>query len=331
MNIPGFVDLQVNGHLGVDFGGPDLTDERFAEAARQVLATGTAAFLPTLGTATMDVYEHCLPILARAVRCDEFRGRVPGIHIEGPFLSGEPGAVGAHNPDWVRPPDLDFLKRQLELADGTVVLLTVAPELEGADELARHAVSQGITVSLGHTLGRPEDFARLAAAGATALTHLANGAPNMMHRHHNPVWAGLANDDLTAMIITDGHHLPPAVIKSIVRAKGVERTVVVSDAAHLAGLPPGRYGTAEAEVVLEPSGRLHNPERQCLAGSSAVMIQCMNHLASLGILGLDDLIAVGLDNPLALIGLDRGVLRPVDEVAWDEEDREFRVKATARG
>jgi len=327
MNIPGFVDLQVNGNLGCDFNGLDLTAEGLAEGCRRLLAAGTAAFLPTLGTSPAEVYERNLPIIAAAVESDEFRGRLLGIHLEGPFLARDPGPVGAHNPDWIRDGDLDFLKRQLELAGGHVRLLTLAPEAGGAEDLARYAVSQGITVSVGHTMADRDDLARMVDAGATAFTHLGNGLPNLIHRHHNPIWAALANDDLTVMLITDGHHLPPEAIKTMIRAKGVAKTVVVSDASHLAGMPPGRYDLVDNKVILEPSGRLHNPEKQCLVGSSAIMVQCMNHLASLGIVTSEDLLAVGFHNPLRLIGMGPADLRADGAMRYDEAAGAFSCRA----
>lgn len=324
MNLPGFVDLQVNGYLGIDFSGRELTAGSCAEACRRVLQTGTAAFLPTMVTSPPEVYERNLPILAEVVERAEFRGRLPGIHLEGPFISRQPGAVGAHNPRWVRDGDAGFLDRLLSLAGGRVRLLTLAAKVPGAEDVARAAVGRGVVVSLGHSLATAADVDRLAAAGATALTHLGNGVPNMLHRHENPIWAGLADDRLTAMLIADGHHLPPPVLKSMIRAKGVERTVVVSDASALAGMPPGRYGDPAGEqVVLEPSGRLHIPARQCLAGSSAVMMQCMNHLASLGLVTLEELLAIGFHNPLRLIGVKAETLPPAGRLEYDQAARRF--------
>jgi len=308
MDIPGFVDVQVNGHLGTDFGDLSLTAEGFAKGSRKLLARGTGAFLPTISTAPPEVYEQNLPILAAAIESDEFRGRVLGVHLEGPFLSPEPGARGAHNPQWMRPGDLDLLKRLLDLARGHVRVLTVAPEAEKAEQLARYAADRGIAVAVGHTLAGPDELKRMVDAGATFFTHLGNGLPNLIHRHHNPIWAALANDDLSITIITDGHHLPPEAIKTMLRAKGVAKTAVISDASHLAGMPPGRYSTLDNEVVLEPSGKLHNPAKQCLVGSSATMLQCMNHLASLGLLTERELLAVGFHNPLGLVGFAEGEL-----------------------
>lgn len=303
MTIPGYVDLQVNGFRGTDFSGPDLTEDAFAAACRDLLARGTAALLPTLITSPEDLYRRNLPLIARVMSRPEFAGRLPGIHLEGPFISPVPGAVGAHNPAWVRPPDADLLARLQEWAGGRIRLLTVAADVPGMEPLVRRAVGMGITVGLGHHLAGEEDLKRMAGAGATILTHLGNGLPGVLPRHENPIWAGLACDVLAATIITDGHHLPPAVIRTMLRAKGVGRVAVISDASPLAGMPPGRYTAAGmGDVVLEPSGRLHIPAKGCLAGSSATMPECMAYLESLGFLTPEELEAVGFHNPLRMIG-----------------------------
>lgn len=299
---PGLVDLQVNGYKGVDFSGSDLTAADFARACRQLLAGGTTAFLPTLITSPADIYERNLPLIAETIDKDEFRGRVLGIHLEGPFISRQDGARGAHTAEWVRNPDAGYLDELIHLANGKVRLLTIAADQEGAVELSRHATSRGIVVSLGHHMATDQDLDRLVQAGAKALTHLGNAVPAMLERHRNPIWAGLANDGLWATLITDGHHLPPALIKTILRAKGPQRCIVVSDASPLAGMPPGRYKSMGANVVLEGNGRLYNPATGYLAGSSATIPQCVDCLRNLGLLDPDDLVRVCFSNPLALIG-----------------------------
>jgi N-acetylglucosamine-6-phosphate deacetylase len=300
----GFIDLQVNGYKGVNFSTEDYGEEDFAEAYRGVLATGTAAFLPTVVTSQVSLYRRNLPLLARLMDEEEFKGRVLGLHIEGPFISPEPGAVGNHRADAVREPDPDFLDQLQEWSEGKIRLFTLAAERPGAEEVCRRAVESGITVSLGHQLALDAEIGLLAEAGATVLTHLGNGIPGMLPRLSNPIWSGLAEDRLTAMIIADGHHLPSSVLKVIIRAKGIDRIVVTSDASFLAGMPPGTYRDTGHDVVLEPTGRIWNPKAQCLAGSSAMMIDCMNHLAALGLLDLQDLLRVGIENPLRLIRID---------------------------
>ncbi len=293
----GFVDLQVNGFLGVDFSSPALTEADFVRACRALLAQGTAAFLPTVITSARETYAHNLPLMAEVMAREEFQGRLLGFHLEGPFISRVPGAVGAHNPAYVRDPDVTFLERLLDWAAGRVRLLTLAAELPGAEDVARCAVERGIAVSIGHSLFTTADLDRLANAGATALTHLGNGLPNMLPRHDNPLWVGLAHDAYTAMLITDGHHLPASVIKVAARAKGADKLIVVSDASPVAGLPPGRYRFLDNDAILEPSGRFHNPEKHCLVGSSATMAQCVAHLASLEVFAEGELQQVGWENP----------------------------------
>jgi len=299
----GFIDLQVNGYKGINFSTEEHSEQDFAEAFRGVLATGTAAFLPTLVTSPTSLYQRNLPILAHLMDQDEFKGRVLGLHIEGPFISPEPGAVGNHRAEAVKDPDPDLVDQMQEWAEGKIKLFTLAAERPRADEVCKHAVDCGITVSLGHQLALDPEIERLAEAGATVLTHLGNGIPGVLPRLSNPIWSGLAEDRLTAMIIADGHHLPASVLKVIIRAKGIDKIVITSDAAFLAGMPPGTYRDTGHDVVLEPSGRIWNPKADCLAGSSAMMIDCMNHLDGLGFLDLEEMLQISIENPLQLIGV----------------------------
>ncbi|MGI6367428.1 MAG: N-acetylglucosamine-6-phosphate deacetylase [Anaerolineae bacterium] len=321
LEIPGLVDLQVNGYLGVDFSSPDLTEQQLVDAWRGMLAAGTAAFLPTLITSAPETYARNLPLIAHAMRRDEFQGHVLGIHLEGPFISREPGAVGAHNPDCVLSPDVEYLTELLDAGENAVRMLTIAAEVPGAERLARLARQRGVTVSVGHSLFSSEDLDRLYGAGAQALTHLGNGLPNMLPRHPNPVWAGLADRRLVAMIIADGHHLPLSVLQVMTRARSAAgNLVLVSDAAPVAGLPPGEYLVLGNRAVLEPSGRLHNPEKGHLVGSSATLVQCANVLLDHGILSLEATLFAACHAPLALLGLDEAVVKAIPGRALYLED-----------
>ncbi len=304
MEIPGFVDLQVNGYQGIDFSSPDLTGDGLLFACRELIKQGTVAFLPTIITSSIPIYKKNLRLIAEAINHKDLREHLLGIHVEGPFISPEDGARGAHNQKWVRKPDIKLLDELYQWSEGKIRMLTIAAEMEGAEELCRHSTKLGITVSLGHHMATVSDVNKLADAGARSLTHLGNGLPRLLPRHENPMWAGLAHDDLTAMIITDGHHLPATIIKTVIRTKGISKTVVVSDASPIAGLPPGRYTTLGNQVQLEESGRLHNPATGYLVGSSSTMFDCMNYLLSLGILSTSDLLELGFYNPLRLIDAD---------------------------
>jgi N-acetylglucosamine-6-phosphate deacetylase len=324
MEIPGFIDLQVNGYKGVDFSSSDLTRKEFVSACRELIEAGTVGFLPTIITSPTATYKRNLQLIAQAIENSEINGSVLGVHLEGPFLSNQEGAIGAHNPAWVQQPDTGLLDKLYEWSGENIKLLTIAAETEGAEELCQHAATLGITVSLGHHMATEADLQKIANAGARSLTHLGNGLPHKLDRHHNPLWAGIANDDLQAMIISDGHHLPPSIIKTIIRTKGISNTIIVSDASPIAGLPSGRYTTLGNEALLEESGRLYNPETGYLVGSSSTMLDCMNFLSSLDLLSLEELMNAGFYNPLNLIHTDPESINRTS-LKYDEAAKEFTI------
>jgi len=299
---PGWIDLQVNGCAGVDFSSTDLTVEGVQRAARYLRARGTRAFCATLVSADPQTYRRVLQVLAEAVEAAE-DGEVLGIHLEGPFISPLDGARGAHPLAHVRPPSLREFDELHRLARGHLRLLTLAPELPGALELIRHAVGMGVRVGLGHTLAGSRDVWAAAEAGASLATHLGNGLPALIPRHDNPLWPLLACPALSAMLITDGHHLPPDVVRVALAAKGVGGVIVTSDSSPAAGLPPGDYEFFGTPARLEPDGRLHSPQSGTLAGSSAVLGECMAWLDGLNLLDGPGLRQVGRENALAALGL----------------------------
>lgn len=297
-----YIDLQVNGYLGIDFSEPGLTVEGIRTVTEELYKRGTLAYCPTIISSPLETYEQNLPVLAKAFKDPDIGPRLLGIHIEGPFISPLPGDRGAHSESNIINPDIRLFDRFRKLSGDNVRLLTVAPEVEGAEQLIRHAAKSMITVSLGHHSAGPDDLKKAVDAGATAVTHLGNGIPNMLPRHPNPLWDQLAEDRLTPMLITDGHHLPPSFIKSVFDMKGIGNVAIVSDSAPIAGLEPGNYRTLGQEVVLEESGKLWVPEGDHLAGSSANIRECVEHLESLGFLGINGIDAAAIHTPLRLLG-----------------------------
>ncbi|MCF6174297.1 MAG: amidohydrolase family protein [Victivallaceae bacterium] len=322
-SFPGFIDLQVNGFLTIDFSSPELTLEEIIRVANGLRKRGTIGFLATIITSAPETYERNLPLLVTAMKAEATQGVILGIHAEGPFLSSKPGAVGAHNPVWVKQPDIEFFKQMQAWAEGNIKILTIAAETESAVELTKYATDNGVAVSLGHQLATKDDLKRCADAGAKLITHLGNGMPNEVNRHTNPLIDGLAEDALTGMIITDGHHLPPSLIKIILRTKGTDKVIITSDASSLAGMPPGKYYAMGNDVVIEESGLLHNPSKQCLVGSSATMLQCVNHLASLDLVAPEDIIKMGFTNPLKMINIDQSALNAGNGYRFDEQSKQF--------
>ena len=305
---PFWIDLQVNGYGGIDFNSAGLTVEMVCAVTRRLAEDGTAGYLPTFVTGDPEVVCANLRVVAEARRTDATcRERILGVHLEGPFISDRPGAVGTHPTEWVRKPDVALLDRYREAAEGAVRLVTVAAEVEGMPAFIRVLRGRGIAVSLGHQLAAtPAEIEPALAAGATAFTHLGNGIPNRIDRHDNIVFTALAEDRASVMFIPDGHHLPDTMLKLYCRAVPIERLIAVSDAQYPAGMPPGEYAVCGAKARLEPDGLLWNPARNCLVGATAPMAKMMDLLKTR--LGLSDaaLLALGRDNPLRLIGLAIG-------------------------
>lgn len=315
MALSGFVDLQVNGYAGIDFSSPGLTLSEVEMTVKALYQRGTLAFCPTVISSPMEVYRQMLPVLAEAIRNQPLPGAgqgslLAGIHLEGPFISPEEEAVGAHPRQHVRPPSTTLFDELYALAGGQIALLTLAPELSGALELIRYACGRGVTVSIGHTLADVAAIRGAIEAGASLSTHLGNGCPNFIHRHHNPLWPQLAAPELSAMLITDGHHLPAELIAVALASKGSGRVIITSDSSPAAGCPPGEYTFFGTHALLEPSGRLRNLESDSLAGSSATLMDCMNVLAGLGLLDETALWQVGRDNPLKVLGKTTSDLPP---------------------
>ena len=303
MKNPGWVDLQVNGHNGVDYSAEGLTEDAFLRSVEELHNAGTATFLPTIITSPAELMIHNGQVIMKAVEKHGLSDIVPGLHLEGPFISNVPGAVGAHNPAWTRVPTPENVQQLLDAFPNFLKIVSMGADAEGAPEAIKMLVKNNVRVSVGHHMANYAQVHAAAKAGAKLLTHLGNGCPNLLDRHNNPVWAGLAEEALTAMIITDGHHLPGDLVRIMFMTKGVDKVIVTSDASSLTGFPPGTYGTLGNVAVLEPNGKLHNPEKKCLVGSASTIAMCMEFLESLDFLTEDELKRAGRDNALAMIGL----------------------------
>jgi N-acetylglucosamine-6-phosphate deacetylase len=322
---PGFVDLQVNGYGGTDFASPQLTPATARTACDSVLSGGTAAFLPTLVSAPIDVYRRNLDILGRLSESPEFGGRILGIHLEGPFLTADPRVLGAHRLENVRPCDPALLASMQEWSHGHLRVLTLSAEIEGAEELARAAKALGMIVAIGHSFADSGMLQRLADAGASILTHFGNGIPQMLPRHDNPVLAGLATEGMKATIILDGHHVSEVFARVAQRAFGPDGLILVSDASPLQGLQPGNYRVFDQEVVLDAAGRVMNVVEQHLCGSTRSLMECVNVALEWKLLDAAGAIRSAFDLPLALIDAMPGAWQATSRVRFDPAAGRFEL------
>ena len=308
---PGWMDIQVNGYAGHD---PNATEADASTTIAMVRALWPEGVSGSCITICTESEAHILANLRAVVAaCDAdplVAASVLGIHVEGPHISPEDGPRGAHPLRHVRPPDIAEYRRWQEAAGGRIRIITLSPEYEEAVPYIRAIVADGVLASIGHTAADSEQIRAAVDAGARWSTHLANGAHDMVRRHPNYIWDQLAEDRLSAGFIFDGHHLPPAVMKTVLRAKGVERTVLVSDVVSQAGLPPGRYvGFDGGEVELFPSGRLELVGTPYLAGSVTALPTCIANAVRFAGATPSEAVRMVTANPSRLLGLPMSVGR----------------------
>lgn len=289
---PGLVDLQVNGAAGVDFNDVEnLTEEDILYATQYLFKRGVTTYFPTFVTNSDDNITGQIKKLAEA--CEKYplvKKLVGGIHVEGPFISPEDGARGAHNLKYVKAPDWDLMKRFQDVAQGMIKIVTIAPEWDEAAAFIERCRENNILVSMGHSLANTDQINRAISAGITLSTHLGNGIPLMIKRHPNLLWDQLASEDLISMIIADGHHIPDAFIKVVMKVKG-EKIILVSDMTKFAGMPAGEYVSPAigGMVVLDSNKRLSvKGGGGILAGAAKDITECVETLINHRLASLDD-------------------------------------------
>jgi N-acetylglucosamine-6-phosphate deacetylase len=308
---PALFDPQINGCNGISFNSPNLTRDGVREVVNECKAHGIGGFCPTLVTNSFDSLAHGFRTLARAIEADaELARRMPCFHLEGPYLSGEDGPRGAHPKAHARDPDWDEFRRLQDAAGGRIRMVTLAPERAGAIPFIEQLTASGIVVAIGHTAATGAQIRAAVSAGARTSTHIGNGCHAVLPRHDNYIWEQLACDDLWMSVIPDGHHLPPAVLKSVIRAKGVSRTLVTCDASSLAGCAPGRYREWGTDIDVLPNGKIVVAGTPFLAGSGHFTDVCIGELVRSAGVSLSDALEMASARPRALLGLPPVELAP---------------------
>lgn len=300
---PGLIDIQINGYMGVDFGGKDLTLDGIRKATMELWKEGVTAFLPTLITNDNDTYKRNFKILAQAMDDPEIGASIPCFHLEGPYISPVKGFRGCHLEKYIKLPDWQEFMEYQNFAKKGIKLITVAPEIEGAIPFIRKCVENGVVVSLGHHNGSAENIRNAVDAGASMSTHLGNACANMINRHHNPLWPQLADDRLTISIIADGYHLTKEELQTFYKVKGPGNIILVSDVLDLAGLPPGEYIRGERKVLLTPNV-VKFPAENVLAGAASPISKCVDNMMRFTQCSLNDVIQMASTNPAHMMGLN---------------------------
>jgi N-acetylglucosamine-6-phosphate deacetylase len=306
---PGFVDIHIHGGAGHDVMNADTAG---LAAMEQLIAShGVSSYFPTTVTAPLDQTLSALDRLAHEIEHREQgqatggkRAQPLGIHLEGPFISHL--RRGVHPPANLLPPTLEMFDRFWQAARGRICMMTIAPELDGANEVIAGAARRGVCVSLGHSDADLRATRAGITAGARHCTHGFNAMRPLDHREPGIVGAMLTDSRLSADIIADGIHLDPAIVQLFLKAKGTDAAVLITDATAATGMPNGRYRLGSLEVEVK-DGRCTSEGK--LAGSVLTMDRAVRNVMKFAGWDLQQSLRLATSNPARVAGLtSRGKL-----------------------
>jgi N-acetylglucosamine-6-phosphate deacetylase len=332
---PALFDLQINGHGGIWFSSDALTADDVVNALDPHFRFGVTRLCPTLITNSFEGLAAGFAAIRAACEAQPFADRmVCGCHLEGPYISAEDGPRGAHPREHVRPADWNEFQKLQEISGNRIKLVTLAPEVDGALDFIRRAVASGVVISIGHTAASPEQIRAAVDAGAKLSTHLGNGAHAMIHRHRNYIFEQLADPRLTASLIVDGHHLPASLVRTFLKVKSPQRTILTCDAAGWAGCPPGIYESKLGRSEILEDGKLVVAgQRELLAGSAQETDTCVANVIEFAGVSLKDAVDMASKNPARLLGrevvrLRRGSLADLMVFRIPPEGKRLEIEAT---
>lgn len=299
------LDLQLNGFGGVDFGADDLTVEQVRAACVAVAARGGGQALATVITDSIPALVRRIERLATILEEDPVvRQTLVGIHVEGPFIRGDKGYVGAHPPAHARAASVDEARLLVAAGRGHVRMVTLAPERDHGCRTIAWLADQGILVAAGHCDPSADELRRACAAGLRCFTHLGNGCPHVLPRHDNVIQRAIACDALRWItMIPDGIHVPLPALNTWLKAIGLERAIAVTDTTAAGGMGAGTFRLGSQTVIVDADGAAWSADRTHLVGSTAGMDDVRRVLANLPGLLAPDVERLTATNPrLALAG-----------------------------
>jgi len=315
---PGFLDVHIHGAAGVEViraGEPEI-----ATMTRELARMGTTSFLAT-PVVIPDQVDQYLPPWRRAVGQDLPGARILGLHLEGPFVN--PEKLGGMQPDWCIAPTGEAFDRLLDLADGTMKMMTIAPETAPDFPVIQRLLKAGVVPALGHTLATYQQTREYFDQGIAHVTHLYNAMAGLHHREPGPLLAILESDHVTAQIICDGRHVSPDVIRWTYEQIGGERCVCITDGMEAMGRPEGRYTYNGVEYESRDGSAYYL--NGTLIGTALPLAQMALNFHRFTGCDLETAVNAGTRNPARVLGIEdhKGSLEPgkdADIVIFDADD-----------
>ena len=301
---PGFVDIHMHGGAGLDVMRASAAELPHLNAF--LTTHGVTGYFPTTVAAPLDQTYRALERLADSIEAaqasagngDAVQARPLGIHLEGPFLSHK--RRGVHPPEYLVEPTLQVFELLWQAARGHVRMMTIAPELPGALEVIAEAAGRNVCVSIGHSDATVETARSAVQAGARHATHTFNAMRPLDHRDPGILAEVLTDSQLTADIIADGIHVAPEVVQLFLKAKGIERSVLITDATAAAGMPDGTYQLGPLQVEVK-DGKCTADGK--LAGSVLTMDRAVRNVMQFAGWSLQDAVRAATLNPARATGL----------------------------
>lgn len=315
---PGFIDLHIHGAGGVEVIRAD--EQKITEMSRALARMGTTGFLATPVVVPDSVHEY-LPNWVRAVNHDTGGAQILGIHLEGPFVN--PNKLGGMQDDWHSEPSRQALQELLELTDGTLKMMTVAPEVSPDVPIIEALLEAGVVPALGHTNATYEQTRQFFDAGVTHVTHLYNAMPSLHHREPGPLLAIFESDHVTAQLICDGRHVSPRILRWTYQQLGPDRCVCITDGMEAVGQPEGRYFYNGIEYEVKNGAAYYLDGT--LIGTALPLAQMALNFHRFTGCSLETAIHAGTLNPARVLGIAerKGALEPgkdADIVIFDRDD-----------
>ena len=291
--LPGFIDMHIHGAGGSDT--MDGTKEAINHMAACLPEEGTTSFLATTMTQSPESIEQALQAVRKYNESDNIAGKadVIGVHLEGPFVN--PSKAGAQPVQYITNPDSELFKKWYELSGHTIKQVTLAPEEPGGKELVKLLNEKGIIPSIGHTGATYKEAMEAASLGVSQATHLFNQMSGLHHRDIGAAGASLMNEYIYAEMIVDGIHVSPEMIELSLKLKGVDRTILITDAMRAKGLSDGKYDLGGQDVFVK--GNEARLKDGALAGSILKMNDAVKNMISFTGCSLRDAVKMASVNP----------------------------------
>ncbi len=295
--VPGFIDIHTHGAVGIDVNSATADD--LEKIGCFFAGNGTTSWLASVLTDTEEQTRQCIREYRAYAESGRRGARLLGVHLEGPFLAS--GYKGAMPEELLRKGDAELVEAYQELAEGGILYMTVSPEVEGVTEMIPVLKELGIAVAMGHSGADYATSMEAVRRGVTAVTHTGN-AMRLLHQHEPAIWGAALESDAYCEVICDGRHLHPGTVRLIVKTKGVDRVVAITDSIMAAGLPDGNYHLGVNKVIVE-GGDAKLASDGVRAGSTLTQNLALKNLLSFTGLPLEKVIPMLTENPAKLIGV----------------------------